>query len=334
MKKALITGITGQDGSYLTELLLSKNYEVHGIIRRVSDQNMSRIKHLNQVSSGGGPKLQLHYGDLADANSLRRAIFDVYPDEVYNLAAQSDVRISFDVSEYTADITGLGVLRLLEVIKDFQGRTGKRIKIYQASSSEMFGAAPPPQNEKTPFHPRSPYASAKVFAYYMTMNYREAYDFFVVNGILFNHESPRRGENFATRKITRGIARILVGLDKKIYLGNLEARRDWGYAPEYMEAAWLMMQQPEPDDYVIGTGETHSVKQFLEAAFKHAGISNWQDYVEIDPRYYRPTEVTSLVADISKAKKKLGWQPRTKFGDLVKIMMDAELMAHGIKIPA
>jgi GDPmannose 4,6-dehydratase len=331
MKKALITGITGQDGSYLSEILLGKGYEVHGIIRRASTFNTKRIDHLFQDPHIENARFILHYGDLSDAGNIRKLIFDIKPDEIYNLGAQSHVRISFDAPEYTSDITGLGTIRILEAIKDFQEQTDKKIKFYQASSSEMFGSSKPPQNESTVFHPRSPYGCAKVFAYHTTVNYREAYGIFAVNGILFNHESERRGETFVTKKITRSVARIKAGLDKKIYLGNLDARRDWGYAPEYMEAAWLMLQQEEPDDYVIGTGEAHSVKEFVETAFKHVGISNWEDYVEIDSRYYRPTEVDALIADISKAKEKLKWEPKTKFDDLVKIMVEDDLKVHNIK---
>jgi GDPmannose 4,6-dehydratase len=330
-KIALISGITGQDGSYLAELLLSKGYEVHGIIRRASTFNTSRIDHLYQDPHINGVKFFLHYGDLSDTGNIRKLIYQIQPDEIYHLGAMSHVRVSFDMPEYTANITGLGTLRILEAIKDFQEQTGKKIKCYQASSSEMFGSAPAPQNENTPFHPRSPYGCAKVFAFHTTVNYREAYNIFACNGILFNHESPRRGETFVTRKITRGVAKILAGLDKKIYLGNLEARRDWGYAPEYMEAAWLMMQQKEPDDYVIGTGESHSVREFIEAAFKHAGISNWRDYIEIDPRYFRPSEVENLIANPQKAKEKLGWEVKTKFKDLVRIMVKADLKEYGIK---
>ncbi|MFH1867213.1 MAG: GDP-mannose 4,6-dehydratase [Patescibacteria group bacterium] len=325
MKKALITGVTGQDGSYLAELLLAKDYEVDGIIRRASTFNTERVNHLFKEIHTPGLKFKLHYGDLADANTIRKLIYSIKPDEIYNLGAQSHVRVSFDIPEYTANIDALGALRILEAVKDWQTEGGKPIKLYQASSSEMFGQGAPPQNEKTPFHPRSPYGCAKVFAFHTTVNYREAYGIYAVNGILFNHESPRRGETFVTRKITRGIARIKAGLDKKIYLGNLEAKRDWGYAPEYMEAAYLMLQHPQPDDYVIGTGESHSVKEFAEAAFKQAGLGNWQDYIEIDPRYFRPAEVENLVADASKAKAKLGWQARTKFADLVKIMIEADL---------
>jgi GDPmannose 4,6-dehydratase len=329
-RKALIFGITGQDGSYLAEMLLKKGYEVHGVIRRASTFNTHRLQHLYEDPHTPGAKLFLHYGDLADASTIRKLIYKVQPDEIYNLGAQSHVRVSFDIPEYTGNITGLGTLRILEAIKDYEEHLGKRVKFYQASSSEMFGASPPPQNETTPFYPRSPYGSAKVFAFHTTKNYREAYNLFAVNGILFNHESPRRGQTFVTRKITRGIARIVAGLENKIYLGNLEARRDWGYAPEYVEAAWLMLQQPEPDDYVIGTGESHSVREFLDAAFQHAGIVDWERYVDIDPRYYRPTEVEHLVADASKARKKLGWQPKTQFKELVKMMVEEELKKHGI----
>lgn len=324
-KIALITGITGQDGSYLTEFLLAKKYEVHGVMRRSSSFTTGRIDHLLPEIHKKNRMLIVHYGDLADANTIRKLLYSVKPDEVYNLGAQSHVRVSFDTPEYTANITGIGTLRVLEAIKDYQENTGRKIKFYQASSSEMFGSAPSPQNEKTPFHPRSPYGIAKVFSYHTTVNYREAYNIFAVNGILFNHESPRRGETFVTKKITRGIARILSGKDKKIYLGNLDARRDWGYAPEYCEAMWLMLQQNKPDDYVIGTGETHSVREFVQLAFETAGLGNYKKHVEIDPRYYRPSEVGLLLADPSKAKKKLKWESKTKFKDLVKIMVEADL---------
>ena len=320
-KTALIFGITGQDGSFLTELLLKKGYIVHGVIRRASTFNTSRINHLYQDPHQKNKKLFLHYGDLADAGTIRKIIYKVKPDEIYNLAAQSHVKVSFEIPEYTMDITGNGALRILEAIRDFQSEASKKIKFYQASSSEMFGAALPPQNEKTPFVPQSPYGAAKVFAHNMTKLYREAYGIFAVSGILFNHESERRGETFVTRKITRGIARIKAGLDKKLYLGNLDAKRDWGYAPEFCEAMWLMMQRPKPDDYVIGTGETHTVREFVELAFKEAGLGDWKKYVEIDPRYYRPAEVNILVADTRKAKRILKWQPKTKFKDLVKIMV-------------
>lgn len=334
MKKALITGVTGQDGSYLAELLLKKGYDVHGIIRRASTFNTGRIDHIYQDPHIDGSRFHLHYGDLSDANTVRSLIYKVQPDEFYNLGAQSHVRVSFDIPEYTANVTGLGTLRTLEAIKDFEEHTGKKVKFYQASSSEMFGASLPPQNEKTPFHPRSPYGVAKVFSFYTTQNYREAYKMFAVNGILFNHESERRGETFVTKKITRGISRILAGLDKKIYLGNLDARRDWGYAPEYVEAMWMMLQQPEPEDYVVGTGQSHSVKDFVETSFAAAGIKNWQDYVGIDPRYYRPSEVENLIADTAKAKEKLGWQAKTKFDTLVKIMLKHDLAHHGLKAEA
>lgn len=324
-KKALVTGVTGQDGSYLVEFLLSKGYEVHGVIRRASTFNTGRIDHIYQDPHEKNKRLILHYGDLSDANTIRKLIYKVQPDEIYNLGAQSHVRVSFDIPEYTANITGIGTLRLLEAIKDYEEYVGKKIKFYQASSSEMFGATPPPQNENSPFYPRSPYGSAKAFSFYTVKNYREAYDIFAVNGILFNHESERRGETFVTRKITKGIAKIKAGLENKIYLGNLDAKRDWGYAPEYVEAMWLMLQQDKPDDYVIGTGESHSVEEFVELAFEYAGLGNWKNYVEIDPRYYRPTEVEDLIADTKKAKEKLGWEAKTKFKDLVKIMVDADL---------
>lgn len=320
-KIALITGITGQDGSYLAEFLLKKGYEVHGMVRRASTFNTSRINHLYQDPHDKNPRLFLHYGDLADSGTIRKIIDKVKPDEIYNLGAQSHVKVSFEIPEYTMDITGNGALRILEAIRDFQNSNGKKIKFYQASSSEMFGSSPPPQHEKTPLVPQSPYGAAKIFAYNMTGLYRKAYGLFAVNGILFNHESPRRGETFVTRKITRAIARIKAGLDKKLYLGNLDAKRDWGYAPEYMEAAWLMMQRPKPDDYVIGTGETHTVREFVELAFKEAGLGNWKKYVEIDKQYYRPAEVNILVADASKARRVLKWRPKTKFKDLVKTMV-------------
>jgi GDPmannose 4,6-dehydratase len=330
-KTALIFGISGQDGSYLAEILISKKYEVHGIIRRSSTFNTSRIDHIYQDPHEKDKKLCLHYGDLADAESIRKLIYKIQPNEIYNLGAQSHVKVSFDIPEYTANITGLGALRILEAIKDFQEHTGKKIKFYQASSSEMFGSTPPPQDEKTPFRPQSPYGTAKVFAHNITKLYREAYGIFAVNGILFNHESPRRGETSVTRKITRGIARILAGLDKKIYLGNLNARRDWGFAPEYMEAAYLMMQESKPDDYVIGTGESHSVRDFLKIAFKESGLGDYKKYIEIDSRYLRPAEVNHLIANAAKAKKNLGWKPKTKFKDLVKIMVREDLKTHKIK---
>jgi GDPmannose 4,6-dehydratase len=331
MKKALITGVTGQDGSYLAELLLGKGYEVHGIIRRASTFNTGRLEDIYKDPHVTGSRFHLHYGDLADGNTIRKLIHQVQPDEIYNLGAQSHVRVSFDIPEYTANVTGIGTLRMLEAIKDYEEHTGKKVKFYQASSSEMFGAAKPPQNEETKFHPRSPYGVAKVFSFDTVRNYREAYGIFAVNGILFNHESERRGETFVTRKITRGIARILAGLDEKLYLGNLDARRDWGYAPEYVEAMWMMLQQSEPDDYVIGTGEAHTIREFLDAAFRHVGIDVWDKYIGIDPRYYRPAEVEYLLADITKAKTKLKWQPKVKFDELVKIMVENDLKLHGLE---
>ncbi len=328
-KKAFITGITGQDGSYLTELLLSKGYEVHGLIRRSSTFNTSRIDHIYVDPHKKGAQLFLHFGDLSDNEMISNVIYNICPDEIYHLGAQSHVRVSFDTPEYTGNVTGIGTTRILESIRF---RCTKGIKFYQASSSEMFGSAPPPQSEETPFQPRSPYACAKLYAYWMTLNYRKGYDLFASNGILFNHESPRRGETFVTRKITRGIARILSKKDKCLYLGNLDARRDWGYAPEYVECMWKILQQDTPGDFVIGTGETHSVKEFLEAAFSYIGLTV-EDYVRIDPRYFRPTEVEVLIADPSRAERALGWKPRIKFSDLVKIMVDADLRDAGITPP-
>jgi GDPmannose 4,6-dehydratase len=323
MKRALITGITGQDGSYLAELLLDKGYEVHGIIRRASTFNTARIDALYQDPLVNGVRLFLHYGDIADSTNLIKLVSRIRPDEVYHLAAQSHVRVSFDIPEYTGDITGLGTVRILEAIRE----SGISTKFYQASSSEMFGQVQEiPQRETTPFYPRSPYAAAKVFAYWMTVNYRESYGMFACNGILFNHESPRRGETFVTRKITRAVAAIKAGLQDKLYLGNLDARRDWGYAPEYVEAMWLMLQQEAPDDYVIATGETHSVREFLEEAFSWAGL-DWRRHVEVNSRYYRPSEVDMLVGDASKAKRVLGWQPTTGFQALVRLMVDADIAA-------
>jgi GDPmannose 4,6-dehydratase len=319
-RKALISGITGQDGSYLAELLLSKGYEVHGIIRRSSSFNTERIDHLYMDSHVLGVKLFLHYGDLSDSASLMRLLHDLQPDEVYHLGAQSHVRVSFDVPEYTGDVTGLGTTRLLEAIRE----TAPKARFYQASSSEMYGLVQAvPQREDTPFYPRSPYGAAKVYGYWMTVNYRESYKMHASNGILFNHESPRRGETFVTRKITRALARIKAGLQKELYLGNLEAKRDWGYAPEYVEAMWLMLQQDESGDYVVATGETHSVQEFLEVAFGCAKL-DWKEYVKIDPRYYRPAEVDLLIGDASKAKKILGWQAKTTFAELVRIMVQAD----------
>jgi GDPmannose 4,6-dehydratase len=321
MKRALITGITGQDGSYLAELLLQKGYEVHGIVRRASTFNTGRIDHLYQDLHMRGVKLFLHYGDLSDSVNLVKMLYDLKPDEIYHLGAQSHVRVSFDIPEYTADITGVGTIRVLEAVRE----AGSNPRFYQASSSEMYGkAAEIPQRETTPFHPRSPYGVSKVFAYWATVNYRESYNLFACNGILFNHESPRRGETFVTRKITRAVAHIKLGLQKKLYLGNLDAKRDWGYAPEYCEAMWLMLQQDRPDDYVIATGETHSVKEFCVEAFGRVGL-DWNEYIEIDKRYYRPAEVDLLIGDASKAKNVLGWIPKTRFKDLVTLMVDADL---------
>jgi GDPmannose 4,6-dehydratase len=321
MKKALITGITGQDGSYLAELLLSKGYEVHGIIRRASTFNTERIDHLYQDPHINGVSLFLHYGDIADSTNLIKLLYRIQPGEIYHLAAQSHVRVSFDIPEYTGDVTGLGTIRILEAIRE----TGLKAKFYQASSSEMYGKVQEvPQRETTPFYPRSPYGAAKVYSYWLTVNYRESYGMFACNGILFNHESPRRGETFVTRKVTRAASRIKAGLEHNLYLGNLDAKRDWGYAKEYVEAMWLMLQQEEPDDYVVATGETHSVRELLEEAFSYMDL-DWRNHVEIDPRYYRPAEVDLLIGDPSKAKRKLGWEAKTKFNDLVRIMVDADM---------
>jgi GDPmannose 4,6-dehydratase len=358
-KTALITGITGQDGSYLTELLLSKGYEVHGLIRRASTFNTKRIDHLYIDPHVSDVKLFLHYGDLSDAGQLTNLVYNIQPDEIYHLGAQSHVRVSFDMPEYTGDITALGTTRILEAVR----RSGIKTKFYQASSSEMFGSAPPPQNEHTSFHPRSPYAAAKVYAYWMAVNYREGYNIFTCNGILFNHESPRRGETFVTRKITRAVANIIAGNQKRLFLGNLEAKRDWGYTPEYVECQWLILQQDTPDDYVIGTGESHTVREFVESAFHYAGIElEWRgegiheegiirslnpavvpevnsrvrigdSVVMIDQKYFRPAEVNFLLADASKARKELGWQPEVSFNELVKIMVDADMEFLGMKSP-
>ena len=319
-KRALLFGISGQDGSFLAELLLSKGYEVHGVIRRSSSFNTGRIEHLYHDPHESGASLLLHYGDLADAGSIRKIVSKVQPDELYNLGAMSHVRISFDIPEYAVDIDALGVLRLLEAVREL----APTAHVYQASSSEMFGSAPPPQNELTPFHPRSPYGCAKIYAYHQCVNYREAYGLFVTNGILYNHESERRSETFVSRKITRAATRIAAGLQDYLYLGNLEARRDWGYAPEYTEAMWLMMQQDKPDDYVIATGESHTVQEFVELAFSEVGL-DWSKYVRIDPRYYRPTEVDHLLGDASKAKRALGWRPKTTFKQLVRIMVECDM---------
>jgi len=320
-RRALITGVTGQDGSYLAEFLLEKGYEVHGVIRRSSSFNTARIEHLYVDPHDPGARLFLHYGDLTDGSVLSRLLHEIEPDEIYNLAAQSHVRTSFDLPEYTAEVTGVGTIRLLEAMR----QTGVTPKFYQASSSELYGEVREvPQTETTPFHPRSPYACAKAYAYHITRNYREAYGFFAVNGILFNHESPRRGETFVTRKITRAATRIKRGLQDVLFLGNLEAKRDWGYAPEYVEAMWMMLQAPDPEDYVIATGETHSVRDFLEEAFGHLGL-DWREYVRTDPRYNRPSEVDLLIGDPTKAIEKLGWRPRVGFSELVRIMVDSDM---------
>ncbi len=320
MKKAFITGITGQDGSYLAEFLLDKGYEVHGLIRRSSTFNTGRIDHLYKDLHDPEARMYLHYGDLSVSAHLTNLLSDIKPDEVYHLGAQSHVRVSFDTPEYTGDITGLGTIRLLEAIR----KTGIGAKFYQASSSEMFGAAPPPQSELTPFQPRSPYAAAKVYSYYVVKNYRDAYNIFACNGILFNHESPRRGETFVTRKITRAVARIKLGLQDKLYLGNLDAKRDWGFAGDYVEAMWMMLQQDKPDDFVIATGETHSVREFVERAFEKLDL-NYRDHVEIDERYFRPTEVDVLLGDSTKAQKTLGWKPTTTFDQLINMMIKTDL---------
>ena len=332
-KRALITGITGQDGSYLSEFLLSKGYEVHGIIRRTSTFNTDRIDHIYIDPHSPEARLFLHYGDLTDGTTLRRILEEVKPIEIYNLGAQSHVRVSFDSPEYTVDSVGMGTLRLLEAIRDYQQRTGIEVRFYQAGSSEMFGKVQEvPQKETTPFYPRSPYACAKVYGHWQTINYRESYDLFACNGILFNHESPRRGETFVTRKITRAVARIVAGTQQKLYLGNLDSKRDWGYAKDYVRAMWLMLQQDEADDYVVATGETYSIKEFLDVAFSHVDL-NWQDYVAFDSRYLRPAEVDLLIGDPSKTKAKLGWQPSVNFEGLVKLMVNADLAALNLPVP-
>lgn len=320
MPIALITGCTGQDGSYLTEFLLEKGYEVHGLKRRSSSLNTERLDHIYQDSHEAGARFFLHYADLTDGSSLTSLLYDLRPDEIYNLGAQSHVKVSFEIPEFTTDVVACGTLRLLEAMH----RTGVKARFYQASSSEMYGSAPPPQNETTVFHPRSPYGCAKLFAHNITVNYRESYGLHASSGILFNHESPRRGETFVTRKITRAVAHIRGGVQKKLYLGNLDARRDWGYSPDYVRAMWLMLQQDEPDDYVVGTSEAHSVREFVELAFAHAGL-DWKDHVEIDPRYFRPAEVDALCADASKARRKLGWEPTVTFDELVGIMVDSDI---------
>ncbi len=320
-RRALVTGTTGQDGSYLTELLLAKGYEVHGVIRRASLFNTGRIDHLYQDPHESGARFFGHYGDMTDSSVLARLVEEIQPDEVYNLAAQSHVRVSFDLPDYTADTAAMGALRLLDALRDHVARTGRDVRYYQAGSSEMYGAAPAPQDESTPFYPRSPYAVAKVAAHWFGVNYRESYGLFVANGILFNHESPRRGETFVTRKITRALGRIAEGLQEKLYLGNLDARRDWGFAGDYVDAMWRMLQQDQPDDYVVATGKSHSVRDFLEEAFGHAGM-DWDRVVEFDPRYLRPAEVDHLEGDASKARRRLGWEPKTSFRQLVAMMVD------------
>ena len=326
MKKALITGITGQDGSYLAEFLLSKGYEVHGIIRRSSTFNTSRIDHIYVDPHDPNASLFLHYGDLSDSETISNIIYNIKPDEVYHLGAQSHVRVSFDIPEYSGNVTALGTTRILEAIR----RSKNTTRFYQASSSEMFGSSPPSQNEETAFKPRSPYACAKVYAYWITKNYRDGYNMFACNGILFNHESPRRGETFVTRKITRGIASILDKREKYIYLGNLDAKRDWGYAPEYVEFMWLMLQNEDPEDFVVGTGEAHSVRDFLEASFSYVDL-DMEKHIKIDPRYFRPTEPEELIAAPAKARKKLNWSPKVRFKELVKIMVDVDMRAAGLE---
>jgi GDPmannose 4,6-dehydratase len=320
MPRALITGVTGQDGSYLAELLLDKGYEVHGLIRRASSFNTQRLDPIYRDPHESGVRFFMHYGDLSDSGSLVNLIRELEPDEIYHLGAQSHVKVSFEIPEYTSDATAMGTVRILEAIRS----SGVDTRFYQAGSSEMFGSAPPPQNEQTPFHPRSPYGVAKVFAHWMTVNYREAHGLFAANGILMNHESPRRGETFVTRKITRAVARIQAGIQDVLYLGNLDAKRDWGYAPEYVESMWMMLQQDEPDDFVIATGEPHTVRDFAQLAFGHAGL-DWERYIELDPRYYRPAEVDHLQGDASKARRVLGWEPKTGFEDLVRLMVDADV---------
>jgi len=323
-KSALITGITGQDGSYLAELLLSKGYDVHGVVRRSSSFNSARINHIYSDPHESGRRLNLHYGDLTDSTGLRRIIEAAQPDEIYNLGAQSHVKVSFELPEYTADADAMGTLRLLDCVRDHALHTGRTVRFYQAGSSEMFGAAKPPQNEETAFYPRSPYAVSKVASHWYCINYREAYNLFITNGILFNHESPRRGETFVTRKITRALGRIKVGLQDKLYLGNLDAKRDWGFAGDYVKAMWLMLQHTEPGDFVVATGESYSVREFLEVAFSYVDL-DWQKFVEVDPKYFRPTEVDYLMGDSSRARKALGWAPETSFKQLVQMMVDSDM---------
>ncbi len=327
MKRALISGITGQDGSFLAELLLSKGYEVHGIVRRASTFNTERLDSIYLDPHEPNASLHLHYGDVTDGASLRHIMDKAQPDEVYNLAAQSHVRVSFDQAEYTADVVATGTLRFLEVVRDYVAPSGKQVRFYQAGSSEMFGAANPPQSESTEFHPRSPYAVSKVAAHWYAVNYREAYGLFICNGILFNHESPRRGETFVTRKITRALGRIKLGMQEKLFLGNLTAKRDWGYAGDYVEAMWLMLQQDEPDDYVVATGESHSVTEFLDLAAFHYGIDDWRPFVQTDSRYFRPTDVNYLLGDPSKIRRKLGWQPKVTFEELIR-----KMVAHDMEL--
>jgi GDPmannose 4,6-dehydratase len=332
-KVALITGITGQDGSYLSEFLLDQGYEVHGIIRRTSTFNTDRIDHIYIDPHNPEARLFLHYGDLTDGTTLRRILEQVKPIEIYNLGAQSHVRVSFDSPEYTVDSVAMGALRILEAVRDYQQRTGIEVRFYQAGSSEMFGkVVEVPQKETTPFYPRSPYSCAKVYAHWQTINYRESYDLFACNGILFNHESPRRGETFVTRKITRAVARIVEGTQQKLYLGNLDSKRDWGYAKDYVRAMWLMLQQEQPDDYVVATGETYEIKEFLDIAFGHVNL-DWHDYVAFDPRYLRPAEVDLLIGDPTKAKEKLGWEPSVTFEELVKLMVNADLINLNLPTP-
>ena len=332
-KRALITGITGQDGSYLSEFLLEQGYEVHGIIRRTSTFNTDRIDHIYEDPHREEAKLFLHYGDLTDGTTLRRILEEVQPVEIYNLGAQSHVRVSFDSPEYTVDAVGMGTLRILEAIRDYQQRTGIEVRFYQAGSSEMFGLVQAvPQKETTPFYPSSPYACAKVYGHWQTVNYRESYNMFACNGILFNHESPRRGETFVTRKITRAVARIVAGKQKKIYMGNLDSKRDWGYAKDYVRAMWMMLQQEQPDDYVIATNETHSVREFLQLAFNYVNL-DWEEYVEFDKRYLRPAEVDLLIGDSTKARTQLGWTPSVTFEQLVALMVEADLQALGLTSP-
>jgi GDPmannose 4,6-dehydratase len=328
MRKAFVTGITGQDGSYLAEFLLSKGYEVHGIIRRASTFNTSRIDHIYVDPHDPDARLFLHYGDLSDSEQIANIVHKVKPDEIYNLGAQSHVKVSFDMPEYTGNVVALGTTRILEAIR----RSGDRVKFYEAASSEMFGNSPSPQNEKTPFEPRSPYATAKLYAYWMTKNYREAYGLFACNGVLFNHESPRRGETFVTRKISRAIANIIAGKQRLLFLGNLEPKRDWGYAPEYVEAMWRILQTDEPEDFIVGTGDSHSVREFVDRAFSYVGLRP-EEYVKIDQRYFRPTETGELISDPTKARKKLEWDPKVRFEDLVRIMVDADIRRIGLKPP-